>query len=309
MSKRAQLPPPANNNLPKIAVHEREPRQDLVAHLPVAMSAAARQGASPRDQGTYSFISLESRYLDRLACFESLNVRDTLRCAYIDSVIDIVNLVSDDEDSDNDFASLSPSPAAASPSPAPPGQPNELLARQPAPYRPPNPPDAGNLADAEAWEDFVDEDGMNGFDGYDDMDIRDPELERIMMENYNREARDRPPVVVPYRNGEPSGHNQENIRPVPQPEPRAECVDQVMNVFPGICRDHVSNLYDSVSKSSDVLIAHILDKMDKGDAYPNAKKEKEKSLKRKRPLDEDEEAARKYGAVDRIMPYHQKTIT
>jgi TRIAD3 protein (E3 ubiquitin-protein ligase RNF216) len=242
--------------------------------------------------------------------FKALTTR-TFYCTFTDCTIEIVNLISDDEDSDNDFASLSPSPAAPSPSPAPPGRPNELPARKPAPYGPPNPldpPEARNLADAEAWEDFVDEDGMNGFDGYDDMDIRDPELERIMMEDYNREARNRRPVVVPYRNGEPSGHNQENKRPGPQPEPRAKCVDQVMSVFPGICRDHVSGLYDSVSQSSDVLIAHILDKMDKGDAYPNAKREKEKSLKRKRPFDEDEEATRKYGAVDRIMPYHLKTI-
>ncbi|KAG4431417.1 hypothetical protein IFR05_013098 [Cadophora sp. M221] len=84
-------------------------------------------------------------------------------------------------------------------------------------------------------------------------------------------------------------------------ETRIECVDTILNVFPGICRDYVSELYDSVSRSSERLIAHILDKMDKGSSYPNAK-EKLKKLKRKRDVDEDVEAARKYGAPDRIMP-------
>lgn len=84
-------------------------------------------------------------------------------------------------------------------------------------------------------------------------------------------------------------------------ETRIECVDTILGVFPGICRDYVSELYDTVSKSSERLIAHILDKMDKGSSYPNAK-EKLKKLKRKRDVDEDMEAARKYGAPDRIMP-------
>ena len=84
-------------------------------------------------------------------------------------------------------------------------------------------------------------------------------------------------------------------------ETRVDCVDTVVNVFPDICRDYVSELYDKVSQSSERLIAHILDKMDKGSSYPNAK-EKQKQLKRKREIDEDAEAARKYGAPDRIMP-------
>lgn len=98
--------------------------------------------------------------------------------------------------------------------------------------------------------------------------------------------------------------------PVPHPlqedipegimESRIECVDTIVNVFPDICRDHVSELYDTVFKSSQRLIAHILDNMDKGSSYPNAK-EKQKDLKRKREVDIDAEAARKYGAPDRVM--------
>ena len=84
-------------------------------------------------------------------------------------------------------------------------------------------------------------------------------------------------------------------------ETKVECLDNVIAVFPGICQDHVSGLYNSVSKSSERLIAYILDKMDKGAPYPKAK-DKQKSLKRKREVDEDEEAARKYGAIDRVMP-------
>ena len=226
-------------------------------------------------------------------------------------------MISDDENSESDFADFeiaSPSPDAPAPTPLQPGQQNEPLPPQPgslAPLNPPNPLQDENLVNANNWEDVVDVNGINGFDGFDDMDIRDPELERVMMESYNLEARIGQSVVVPYRNGaplpsrqngEPSGHNQENMRPIPSLQPRAECVDLVMSVFPGICRDYVSNLYNTTSQSSDVLIALILDRMDKGGVYPNAKKELEKSLKRKRQLDEDEKAARKYGAVDRIMP-------
>lgn len=86
-------------------------------------------------------------------------------------------------------------------------------------------------------------------------------------------------------------------------ESRVECVDIILNMFPDICRDYASELYDTISKSSERLIAHILDKMDKGTMYPSAK-EKQRRLKRKRAVDEDEEAARKYGAVDRIMSAH-----
>jgi hypothetical protein len=84
-------------------------------------------------------------------------------------------------------------------------------------------------------------------------------------------------------------------------ESQDECIQTVVAVFPGICVDHVSELYNKIAKSSERLIAHVLDQMDKGIIYPNAK-DKAKDLKRKREVDEDEEAARKYGSADRIVP-------
>jgi hypothetical protein len=83
---------------------------------------------------------------------------------------------------------------------------------------------------------------------------------------------------------------------------KVECVDDVVAVFPDICRDYVSELYDTgVGAIAEPLIAHILDKMDKGTEYPKAK-DKLRSLKRKREVDEDEEAAKEYGRVDRDNP-------
>jgi TRIAD3 protein (E3 ubiquitin-protein ligase RNF216) len=63
----------------------------------------------------------------------------------------------------------------------------------------------------------------------------------------------------------------------------------------------VSELYQKVGQSSDRLIAHILDKIENGGQYPKTK-DKQKTLKRKRNIDEDEEAAKKYGSVDRVVP-------
>ena len=96
------------------------------------------------------------------------------------------------------------------------------------------------------------------------------------------------------------------LSPVPQQdiqpsvETRILCIDKVLNIFPDICRDHVSGLYDSISPSSDHLIAHILDRMDQGAHYPKAK-QVQSTLKRKREVDEDEVAARKYGSADRAV--------
>ncbi|CAL3962936.1 unnamed protein product [Diplocarpon coronariae] len=63
-------------------------------------------------------------------------------------------------------------------------------------------------------------------------------------------------------------------------ESRVECVDNL---------------------SSEHLTAYVLDKMEKGSFYPNVK-DKQKQLKRKREVDEDQEAACKYGASDREIP-------
>jgi hypothetical protein len=94
---------------------------------------------------------------------------------------------------------------------------------------------------------------------------------------------------------------QQEPQPAVIAENQDECVQSVAGVFPGICLDHVLDLYHKIAKSSGRLIAHILDQMDKGILYPKAR-DKAKDLKRKRDVDEDEEAARKYGALDRIVP-------
>jgi predicted Fe-S protein YdhL (DUF1289 family) len=92
---------------------------------------------------------------------------------------------------------------------------------------------------------------------------------------------------------------------IPDPELDTEskesCIATLMMVFPGICSNHVTELYAKIGKSSDQIIAHILDQIEKGIQYPTAK-DRQKGLKRKRELDEDEEIARKYGSVDRIIP-------
>jgi TRIAD3 protein (E3 ubiquitin-protein ligase RNF216) len=79
-------------------------------------------------------------------------------------------------------------------------------------------------------------------------------------------------------------------------ETKDECINKVLEVFGDICRDHVSGLYDSVSKSSERILACIVDKIEKGQGFPKAK-----VLKRKRQLTEYEEAAQKYATADRIV--------
>jgi hypothetical protein len=108
--------------------------------------------------------------------------------------------------------------------------------------------------------------------------------------------------------------NLEDLAPANFPhaliDRKVECVDDVLSVFPDICRDYVSELYDSgVYKIAEHLVAHILDKLDSGTDYPKAK-DKLKTLKRKREMDEDEEAANKYGSIDRENGSHDySTLT
>lgn len=83
-------------------------------------------------------------------------------------------------------------------------------------------------------------------------------------------------------------------------ESRDECISSVARIFPGICLDYVAKLYDADIMASDRLIAYILDKVEKGTAWPKAK-DSEKHKKRKRDVDQDEQAALRYGATDRIM--------
>jgi hypothetical protein len=80
-------------------------------------------------------------------------------------------------------------------------------------------------------------------------------------------------------------------------ETKDEFINKVFEVFGDICRDHVSGLYDKVSKSSERILAYIVDKIENGESYPKAK-----VLKRKRQFTEYEEAAQKYATADRIIP-------
>jgi hypothetical protein len=114
-----------------------------------------------------------------------------------------------------------------------------------------------------------------------------------------------------------SGSGQGNVEDLAPPnfphalvDHKVECVDDVLSVFPDICRDYVSELYDSgLGEIAEHLVAHILDKLDNGSDYPKAK-DKLKTLKRKREVDEDEEAANKYGSINRENGSHDySTIT
>lgn len=91
------------------------------------------------------------------------------------------------------------------------------------------------------------------------------------------------------------------LEPVPQLETEDDCIAAVLGLFPDICPDHVSELWSKVARSSDRLIAHILDKMEKSSPYPKAK-DKQKTLKRKREIDEDAAAELKYGAPGHAAP-------
>lgn len=220
----------------------------------------------------------------------------------------IIDLVSDEEDDHHASPfNASPSPALPAPFMAQQGNlpPLQLMNPGPAPNPPqphPHRPIHQELANGVYLPDImVNQHEADQFQDFDDFDIRDAELERAMFEQYHNELQRRP--ADPEKNGGPSCQNRENAPSVAAPVSKATSLEQVMAVFPGICQNYVSTLYDTVSPTSDGLIAHILDKMEKGDSYPSAK-EVEKSLKRKRTLDEDEAAAKKYGAADRIMPLH-----
>lgn len=79
-----------------------------------------------------------------------------------------------------------------------------------------------------------------------------------------------------------------------------ECINIVTTLFPGICQDYVSSLYPGQATTSDRMIAHILDKSEKGTPWPKAQNPR-RQQKRKREPDEDEEAALKYGSLDRVV--------
>lgn len=82
---------------------------------------------------------------------------------------------------------------------------------------------------------------------------------------------------------------------------KIECIEQVAGILPDICRDYVSTLYETRTKSFDNLVAIILHEAETGKSYPKAKVT-QKDLKRKRDKSDDEEAARIYAAAQPIVP-------
>lgn len=116
-----------------------------------------------------------------------------------------------------------------------------------------------------------------------------------------------PPVQPhPHRAGPVVDLEQQAPAQPAQPTPglletRDECIANVLVIFPDICPTNVSTIFDTVAPSSSGIIAHILDKMEKGSPYPKAK-DKQKTLKRKREVDEDEAAVLKYSAPNRQGP-------
>jgi hypothetical protein len=82
---------------------------------------------------------------------------------------------------------------------------------------------------------------------------------------------------------------------------RLACIDQVIVLFPDICRDYVSELYDAgdnqINQTAERLIELILDK---GTEYP---KPKDKLNSRKRNFQtftqEEDQEAQKYESMDR----------
>jgi hypothetical protein len=142
-------------------------------------------------------------------------------------------------------------------------------------------------------------DDLENFDAINDFDLFPFDLQRGGPAHVTeKEYRAR---MAPQRHedNQPVATNPQAIeRPPIAMDTKAACVNMVLMIFPDICDEHVSNLYDTISKDADGLVAHILENVEKGKPYAKAKEAK-KTLKRKREVDEDEEAILKYAAGDR----------
>jgi len=112
--------------------------------------------------------------------------------------------------------------------------------------------------------------------------------------------------------------NEEVSSPEPNDSPPAEmrgkdrCIGGVRELFPDICSDHVSSLYDGYKgkKTVENIVEVILQSIEKGESYPKSQN-KVNQLKRKRETEDDGEAEiRKYTSEDRPMGSHDyHTIT
>ena len=152
---------------------------------------------------------------------------------------------------------------------------------------------AGNSVDPAMAE------ANHGFMYNDELDVQDPEIARFLMEDFRAQV-----AGQDFLADQQSGFNEQtrlDLQATCLEETEAQCVDNVVALFPDICRSHVSQLFLTIAQKSNQLIAHILDKMEKGTQYPKAK-DSQRTLKRKRDVDEEEELDRKYGAADRVTP-------
>jgi hypothetical protein len=151
-----------------------------------------------------------------------------------------------------------------------------------APQQPPAPEPANVFGGGDVWGDYILDDAFD-----------DENIARAFAQDVPQVAQPQTEQPVIDLEWEALAHQA-----APDTETKDNCVAKVLTLFPDICSEHVSELFDKVAHSSDRLIAHILDKMEKGAPYPKAK-DKLKTRKRKRELDDDEAAELKYGAADR----------
>jgi hypothetical protein len=139
------------------------------------------------------------------------------------------------------------------------------------------------------WRDFLDDAGP--FKGEDD---EEPNATILDISHQNSDGLD---FSVP----------NPQFSQAAQLSPKEDCVVDVLNVFPDMCREYVSDLYDiGFGKTAEQLVAYVLDQLDNGSGYPKAK-DKLRALKRKREVDEDEEALSKYANIDRENGSHGYT--
>ncbi|RDW80872.1 hypothetical protein BP5796_05570 [Coleophoma crateriformis] len=94
----------------------------------------------------------------------------------------------------------------------------------------------------------------------------------------------------------------------PKVQTKAACIDTVAAMFPGICLNYAEGIFHSISHDSEQLIAHILDQAENGEKWPKAK-DMQKLLKRKREVNEEDEAIRKYTTERQLAdPMHDMKI-
>lgn len=80
---------------------------------------------------------------------------------------------------------------------------------------------------------------------------------------------------------------------------KVDTISQVVALLPDICRVYVAKLFDQNLNSAEAIINHVMEQVEAGKQYTKAE-DMQKSLKRKRVINEEEEAVKKYGSMDRV---------